>query len=95
MPNSDITEDWRYRTAAPDLRGQTLWKERWRAPRPSWDHDHCEFCWAKFSESIEGALREGYVTAGGREWVCPACFADFRDAFDFTLGTGPRPQTDS
>ena len=68
-----------------------------------WDHDHCHFCHdAAFSERYDGDLREGW-TSGGQaglppadqqaeyHWVCPSCFEQYRDAFDWTTeGPGPR-----
>ncbi len=50
-------------------------------------------CWAKFAErelDLEPIEREGYMIAadyqhGARyEWVCPTCFADFREAMGWT-----------
>ena len=33
----------------------------WKMPKPTWDHDHCEFCWAKFMEpGNPDTLPEGY-----------------------------------
>ena len=50
------------------------------------DHEHCEFCWMKFSE-YEGDLREGCVTtANGQEyWICPKCCKDFKRLFGWTV----------
>ena len=55
--------DWRLETREePWMYDARLRWERYRAPTPDWDHDHCALCWAKFSDAdnIE-ALREGYV----------------------------------
>lgn len=59
-------------------------------PHP-WDHDHCEFCGAKFmapgqSEDPE-VLTNGYVTVGSDadQWICETCFADFKDEFKWTV----------
>lgn len=51
------------------------------------DHDHCEFCNNKFSDIIPDSLTEGYSTQDDYRWVCKACFADFKDKFEFTLKT--------
>ncbi len=53
----------------------------------SWDHDHCEFCWAKFAEEIliPDSLHEGYATADNYRWICEACFEDFKDQFGWRL----------
>jgi hypothetical protein len=74
------------------------------APR-SWDHDHCDFCWAAFMAATgprgQQKVREGdpeVFTAGytpadpatARVWICSACFEDFRDRFGWTVvGEGP------
>lgn len=67
-----------------------------------WDHDHCDFCWAKFMatdyppeqrewrEQHPEILTAGYTPAGsepGRTclWICPQCFEDFRERFDWTV----------
>jgi hypothetical protein len=41
--------------------------------RPGWDHDHCEFCGAKFSVASED-LHHGYVTDDDYYWICEECF---------------------
>ncbi len=48
------------------------------------DHAHCEFCWAKFSE-YAGDLREGYATTDEYRWICPECFQDYKDRFQWVL----------
>jgi hypothetical protein len=65
-----------------------------------WDHDHCDFCWAKFmdtsrfdDESREqhaDILSAGYTPAPpnprfGSAWICPTCFEDFRERFSWTV----------
>ena len=69
------------------------------APRREWDHDHCEFCWAKFEAAARVAdlqppdpsiLTEGYVTVegdGALKWICERCFEDFKDEFHWSAGT--------
>lgn len=44
------------------------------------DHDHCEFCGAKFSEGA-GDLRQGYCTIDEYYWICQSCYEDFKDFF--------------
>jgi hypothetical protein len=48
--------------------------------RAGWDHDHCEFCSAKFS-MMDADLHEGYVTEDGYRWICEPCFLDFAESF--------------
>jgi len=68
---------------------------RYRAWSDSWQHDHCEFCSAKFAESApsgeEETLAEGYTTTAEHlqgakyHWVCPDCAADFAEEFGWSL----------
>lgn len=78
------TDDWRLTGQEGSLRGETLYRRRWTAPSPQWDHEHCAFCWAKFS-GCNGTLREGYVTRDGRHWICPQCFSDFKTLFAWNV----------
>ncbi|MDO5326210.1 MAG: hypothetical protein Q4G00_05730 [Clostridia bacterium] len=56
------------------LYGKTLVYRPWSSPDPKWDHDHCAFCWEKFSAGPD-TLHEGYVTDDplprNQHWVCP------------------------
>ena len=53
---------------------------------PTWDHDHCAFCWAKFMvEDYPDVLHQGYATADDHQWICERCFEDFKDSFQWTL----------
>jgi hypothetical protein len=79
-------DDWRLTNQEQYLRGVTLYRRRYTSHRPGWDHDHCSFCWAKFSESLPDAFREGWTTSDGYYWICDQCFQDFRDRFEWTLG---------
>jgi hypothetical protein len=45
-----------------------------------WDHDHCAFCFAKFSDS-DKSLHYGYYTSDRNHWICENCFSDFKDMF--------------
>ena len=51
-----------------------------------WDHEHCEFCTAKFMEGdYEDVLHEGYSTLDKKHWICEQCFQDFKGMFNFTV----------
>src|SRR5947208_2930159 len=43
-------EDWRLRGQEDYLQGATLLRKPYRAWSEDWEHDHCEFCWAKFMD---------------------------------------------
>ena len=87
MSNTLDNNDWRLRTPKDYLLGATLYWRAWRESQPGWDHDHCEFCWAKFTdrEDVKDVLREGYTTADEYWWICSACARDFAERFQFTL----------
>jgi hypothetical protein len=76
--------------------GTTLELRPYRAHKATWGHDHCIFCWAKFMdpelsdasrravESDSEILTSGYtVGPPGGEWVCPRCFEEFAERFDW------------
>src|SRR3712207_4582236 len=66
--------DWRLQGQERYLEGALLVPKRYRARDESWDHDHCEFCSAKFVEdaspsatrgdpgTTEEVLTEGFTT---------------------------------
>jgi hypothetical protein len=74
MPSAD---DWRRRWQEDYLRGATLTWRRYQALSANWEHEHCEFCWAKFldanyspvhAETLKSdpeVLAEGYTEAPG------------------------------
>lgn len=77
--------DWRLFGQEKYLSQVSLHFKRYTAPRASWDHDHCSFCTAKFSETIPGALTEGYATLDDYHWICTPCYNDFKDQFGWTI----------
>jgi len=61
-----------------------LWHKQYKNHSEKWDHDHCAFCWEKFSEA-EGNLHEGYCTFDKNHWVCERCFNDFKGMFKWQV----------
>src|SRR5688572_1093398 len=56
-------DDWRLQGQERYLSNAILFWRPWRESRPGWDHDHCEFCWAKFAAfNLPDILHEGYTT---------------------------------
>jgi hypothetical protein len=41
--------DWRLENVKR-FKGARFWRKPYTMPSPSWDHDHCIGCWAKFAE---------------------------------------------
>jgi hypothetical protein len=85
-------DDWRRNGQEEYLQGAVFVWRPFHAVSAEWDHDHCEFCWAKCMVSDSpGTLPEGWATPyNGRSdafrWVCPSCFDDFGDEFGFVIG---------
>jgi len=81
--------DWRLLRGQEDyLKGKVLLHSRYHryAKNLNWDHDHCEFCWAKFMvEDYPDVLPEGYCTEDEYYWICEQCFKDFRDRFGWKV----------
>ena len=83
MPEQD---DWRRQGQEMYLKGATLSFKKYTAQGESWDHDHCEFCGAKFMETGNGEiLTEGYVTENNYRWICQQCFDDFKGEYAWKL----------
>ena len=84
----DETDDWRLTGQEQYLSGVALEWADWHPPRPGWDHDHCEFCHAKFAgPDLPDTLHAGFTTADRYRWVCQGCFADFRERFGWRVST--------
>ena len=78
--------DWRLTNQLDYLRGVALFWKRYHPPREDWDHDHCEFCFAKFMDVDDPeVLREGYADEGEQRWICARCYEDFKDLFDWQV----------
>jgi hypothetical protein len=83
----DDSKDWRLQGQEKYLKGLTLYFSKYKAYRKDWDHDHCEFCSAKFTETNEpDTLTEGYTTSDSYRWICKPCFEDFKDLFEWKIG---------
>lgn len=83
MPSED---DWRLTGQERYLQGARLHWAGYRAPRPEWDHDHCEFCFAKFMETAQpDTLQQGYTTDDEYHWICADCVRDFQHRFRFVI----------
>lgn len=80
--------DWRLMGQEDWLASRELRWADWWSDRPNWDHDHCAFCSAELAavktEHVD--YTAGYVTADDHyTWVCPPCYADFRERFHWTV----------
>jgi hypothetical protein len=80
--------DWRIMGQDKFLQNVTLIHREYRRPRmnPNWDHDHCEFCSARFMvEDYPDVLHRGYATENDYHWICENCFNDFKESFNWTV----------
>ncbi|HBY64897.1 MAG TPA: hypothetical protein DEG42_00610 [Acholeplasmataceae bacterium] len=75
-------DDWRLRGQEENLFKKKLYLRTWTQVKEDWDHDHCDFCWDKFSEYPED-MHEGYTTEDNYSWICPKCVEDFKDMFQW------------
>mgnify|MGYP003297993880 CR=1 FL=1 len=76
--------DWRLVSQQEYLMNADLKKEKYSQPTENWDHDHCAFCWNKFSYNPED-LNMGYCTKDKKHWICEECFNDFKEMFNFKI----------
>jgi len=77
--------DWRLRNQQKWLQGAVLTHRAFES-YDGRDHEHCEFCWAKFmTGDYPDVLHSGYCTLDLHHWICDPCFHDFRDMFQWTL----------
>lgn len=80
------SSDWRLQGQEENLKGVTLYWKKYKARSVNWDHDHCEFCWAKFGEfDSPDILHEGYTTEDEYSWICNQCFDDFKIMFNWKV----------
>jgi hypothetical protein len=77
--------DWRLTNQERYLKEATLVWRSYVPASPENDHDHCEFCFAKFMQNYPDTLREGYSTPDQYRWVCKQCFDDFADLFKWKV----------
>ena len=73
-------DDWRLNGQENYLLDKTLYLRKRQSLRKESDHDHCEFCQARFSDYHDD-LHEGYSTEDNHYWICPECYNDFKDMF--------------
>jgi hypothetical protein len=95
--------DWRLQSQERYLQGITLRRMAYFRWSESWDHDHCQFCWAEFmtpqdtppgyEQAGKPIQHEGYANEGVEGqgdhywWICTECFSDFVDTFEWQVAT--------
>ena len=81
-PNAN---NWRRQGQERFLFGKKLFWRDYCLNSDRSNHDHCEFCGAKFS-CEKGDLENGYATEDGYHWICKKCFEDFETEFCWKVG---------
>ncbi|MFL5422515.1 MAG: hypothetical protein ACJ79Y_17260 [Myxococcales bacterium] len=79
-------DDWRLNgNQANYLHGELLRFGPYRPRKQGCEHDHCEFCFRRFSSAGKVNFAwEGFYTEDKR-WICEACYDDFKVLFDWAL----------
>lgn len=77
--------DWRLQGQEKYLYGKTLYFKKYKKYSKEWEHDHCEFCSAKFSEENKDDLKYGYSASDDYHWICENCCNDFVDKFNWKI----------
>ena len=78
-----IQKDLREQGQEKYLSGLVFEKKRYQKYSETWEHDHCEFCNAKFSEdpSLE-CFHEGFSAKENYYWGCENCFDFFKEKYN-------------
>jgi hypothetical protein len=78
-------DDWRLQGQDKYLFQAELKFQKYSDRKTNTDHDHCEFCMNKFSDSLPGCFTDGYTTIDDYHWVCINCFQDFNEVFRWVI----------
>ncbi|RYE50177.1 MAG: hypothetical protein EOP48_20235 [Sphingobacteriales bacterium] len=85
-----VSGDWRLQGQEKYLFGKKLFFKRYSDRKTTTDHDHCEFCFVKFSDTVSGTLSEGFTTEDEYRWICKTCFNDFLEKFKWEVSDTAR-----
>ena len=80
-------DDWRLNGQEEYLYKARLQKKKFESAADSFYHEHCDFCYAKFSNYDED-LHWGYYFDKGNYhdfWICDTCYNDFKVQFEWTV----------
>ena len=80
-----MLDDWRLsRDQIKYLKNKKIIFQNYTSNNPLNDHDHCEFCFKKFSNNYND-LGKGYSTLDNYIWICEECYKDFKSIFNWEL----------
>lgn len=78
-------DDWRlYKGQIEYLYKTSLLHHAYTPCNSNIDHDHCEFCMAKFGTNLD-ELNYGYSTVNNYTWICEDCYNDFKEMFKWNV----------
>jgi hypothetical protein len=79
-------DDWRLTGhQANYMHGELLRFGPYKPRKKGSEHDHCEFCFRRFSSAERvNFCSEGFYTEDER-WICETCYDDFKMLFDWAL----------
>lgn len=80
-----MIEDWRITNQFEYLYKVKLRHIAYQQSSENWEHEHCCFCFDKFSLTIHNALKVGYCTLDQYFWICENCFNDFKSEFEWEI----------
>lgn len=86
-------DDWRLRGQQDYLLGATLQRKAYRMWSEKWDHDHCEFCWAKFLDptaKFSDPKAAAWLAHAIEDPEILTCVRDFARRFGWTVQDGPQ-----
>lgn len=81
----DKKDDWRLQGQEKYLFGKPLIFKKYSDKILTTDHDHCEFCSDKFSDTAPHSSTKGYTTTDDYHWICENCYTDFKSDFEWTI----------
>ena len=86
MTNEEWASDWRNHGEDKYLMNTTLIHAVYRENGCA-HHEHCTFCWIRFSEAMSGDERSGYVCRKNGEdyWICTTCYNDLKSFFHWKV----------
>ena len=77
-------DDWRLTNQEDYLLNVRLIRSKY--DKGQLEHDHCEFCFQKFSEDGQNnSINAGYTTEDKYRWICDSCYEDFKGLFNWVL----------
>ena len=66
--------------------GAWIYPNRIETLSDSFNHEHCNFCWQRISDtSWPDGIQEAYTDQDQDSWVCPRCYDLLKDIFKWKI----------